>query len=345
MLAKGQFRILSDVLSGTDNTRLLAGILFAWIAVIIYAASNSIVTLLVSIGESMPSAEGCNAITYHNLLLLGTLISVVPLSLMFRHDLTRKNARALGRKDWTLMTVSAFLSSALAPGLFFYALANTSVTNVVLVTRIEPPLFLLAALLFLSEQFRARAMLASLMALLGAIVIISWTEDGELAEFGTGEWAAVAATLSYIASTLVTRVGVKNVPLGFFTVYRSVVGAAIYFVAVSLIYGPQMFRELFSPVLWNWIWVYTGIVIVFGQLAWTMALKHARSTDLALATSFTPLAGMLIAVVMLGENPGPGFIPGAVIILISIYYGQSFSNKSTKHKTRTPRSGTQSATA
>jgi len=47
-------------------------------------------------------------------------------------------------RDWRMLTLSAFLSSALTPGLFFYALAHTSVTNVVLVSRIEPPLFLLA---------------------------------------------------------------------------------------------------------------------------------------------------------------------------------------------------------
>lgn len=310
------------ILRGAEKYRVVSGILFAWAAVVIYAASNSIVTLLVGIGETMPVDGGRNAITYSNLLLLGTLISVVPLSLMFRRDLTRAKAHALSRRDWTLMTVSAFLSSALTPGLFFFALAHTSVTNVVLITRIEPPLFLLAALFILNERFRVRAMMASVMALTGAVVIIGWSEGGSMAGLGKGEWAAVAATVSYVASTIVTRAGLQNVPLGLFSVYRTIAGAAIYFVAISLIYGPQVFQDIFAPVLWNWIWVYTGIVIVLGQVAWATALKYARSSDLALATSFSPLAGIMIAMILLGENPGPGLLPGAAIILLSIYYGR-----------------------
>lgn len=313
---------LTQILRGAGNNRVASGILFAWVAVIIYAASNSIVTLLVNMGAAMPVEGGRNAITYTNLLLLGSLLSLIPLSVMFRRDLTRTNLRALRRRDWTLMTISAVLSSALTPGLFFYALANTTVTNVVLITRIEPPLFLLAALFILNERFRAHAMLASLVALTGAVVIIGWHEGGSLLALGQGEWAAIAATVSYVASTIVTRAGVQSVPMGLFSVYRTIAGAAVYFAAISLIYGPEVFRDIFSPVLWSWVWVYTGIVIVLGQVAWAMALKYARSGDLALATSFSPLAGILMAMVLLGENPGPGLLPGAAIIMVSILMGR-----------------------
>lgn len=316
------FGTLSLIMRGAEKYRALSGIVFAWMAVIIYAASNSVVALLVGIGEELAGETGRNAITYSNLLLLGSLISLVPLSLMFRRDLNRETARALDRRDWVLMTVSAFLSSALTPGLFFYALSNTTVTNVVLITRIEPPLFLLAALFLLNERFRARAMLASLVALMGAVVIIGWRENGGVASLGKGEWAAIAATVSYVASTIVTRRGLRNVPLGFFSVYRTIVGAAVYFIAVSLIFGPGTFRDIFSPMLWSWVWVYTGIVIVLGQVTWAMALKFAQSSDLTLATSFSPLAGLLFAMVLLGETPGPGLLPGAAIIMLSIMMGR-----------------------
>ena len=121
---------------------LTMGAGFAWIAVLVYASSNSIVTLLVDIGRANPVAAGRNAITYCNLLFLGSLISVIPMIAIFHRDWTRKNLRRLSRRDWGILTVSAFLSSAVTPGLFFYALEHTTVTNVVLIGRIEPPLFL-----------------------------------------------------------------------------------------------------------------------------------------------------------------------------------------------------------
>ena len=81
-------------------------------------------------------------------------------AVIFRRELTVTNIRSLTPKNWGLLGLSAFLSSALTPGLFFYAIANTSVTNVVLISRIEPPLFLLASWLILHERFSRRAMSA-----------------------------------------------------------------------------------------------------------------------------------------------------------------------------------------
>jgi len=177
-----------------------SGIAFAWIAVIIYAASNSIVSLLVGIGEANPVADDRNAITYHNLLLLGSLISAVPMAVMFRRDLTRASLRTLTRRDWGMLTLSAFLSSALTPGLFFFALANTTVTNVVLISRIEPPLFLLASWIVLNERFSRRTMCAGLIALTGAVVMIAMRDSGGLDD-------AMTAVASYGSSIYALAAG------------------------------------------------------------------------------------------------------------------------------------------
>lgn len=258
---------------------ILLGAGFAWIAVIIYAASNSIVTLLVEIGRQNPVAEGRNAITYCNLLFLGSLMSVVPMVAVFHGDWTRKNLRALSRRDWGLLTVSAFLSSAVTPGLFFYALETTTVTNVVLVGRIEPPLFLLATWIFLNERLNPWALAAGLIALCGALLMISMRDTGAIWQFGTGEMATVAATLSFIASTIVTRLGLRGVPLGIFSIYRTVLGAFFYFLLALYLFGPAHFQDLFAPVVLKWTWIYALVVIVVGQFSWNLGLKYARAGD------------------------------------------------------------------
>lgn len=300
----------------------LLSMLAAWAAVLVYAAANPIVVSLVDLGARMPVENGRNALTFSNLYFLGTLLSVVPLAYIFRRDLKLRRIKRLNRKDWRLLTLSAFLSSALTPALFFVALAHTSVSNVALISRIEPPLFLLGALFVLGERIETRTLIAGLMALSGAILIISAQDAGTLAGFGLGEAAAVAATMSYVASTLVSRAGLQRVPVGLFTVYRGVTGAAIYFTGATLFYGPGVFQDLFAPILWTWVWVYAGIVLVVGQLLWACALKSAKAGTISLAASFAPLAGVLIAMVFLGEDPGPGLIPGAALILLSIAWAQ-----------------------
>ncbi|VAW02762.1 FIG01027508: hypothetical protein, partial [hydrothermal vent metagenome] len=257
------------------------GAAFAWVAVIIYASSNSIVTLLVDIGRANRVDGWRNAITFCNLLFWGSLISLVPMVLLFWRDWTFENLRKLSGRDWGMLTVSAFLSSALTPGLFFYALENTTVTNVVMFGRIEPPLFLLATWLFLKEDLNPWAMLAGLIALVGAIIIIGMRGENALYKFGKGEMATIAATVSFIASTLVARVGLQGVPLGIFSVYRTILGTVIYFFLAIYLFGPKHFQDLFAPVVLKWVWIYAVIVIIIGQFAWNLGLKYARSGDVS----------------------------------------------------------------
>ena len=290
--------------------------------VLIYAASNSIATMLVDIGTAHPVSDGRNAITFTNLLFLGSLISLVPMAFLFRGDWTRDNLRRLTRGNWGMLTLSAFLSSALTPGLFFLALEHSSVTNVVLVSRIEPPLFLLAAGLFLKERVNPRAFVAGVVSLFGAMLIICLHENAKHCIFGLGEIIAALATLSYIASAIVARRTLKQIPMGIFSIYRTAVGTLIYFLLVSVLQGPSQFQDLLSPVLWSWIWIYAIPVIIVGQLTWFIALKYARSCDMALASSFSPVAGIVFAMVLLGENPGAGLLPGGVLILLAIVIGR-----------------------
>ena len=300
---------------------VLFGAILAWVAVFIYASSNTIVTRLVEIGATHPVMDR-NAITFCNLLFLGSLISLVPMVFFFHKDWTRKNLRALSKRQWGLLTVSAVMSSAVTPGLFFYALENTTVTNVVLIGRIEPPMFLLAAAIFLKEKMDYWALLGGVIALFGALIMLALRGGDATISLGVGELAAAGAAMSFIASTLVTRAGLQGVPLGIFSIYRTILGTAIYFFIALYLYGPNHFQDLFEPVVLKYIWVYAIVVIIMGQFAWNLGLKHARTGDVALATSFSPLAAITIAMVVIGEDPGAGLIPGALIILGGIAVAQ-----------------------
>jgi len=303
-----------------DNSRIMMGAALAWAAVVIFAAGNSIVSLLAEIG-AQNRVMGRNVITFCNLLFVGSLMSIVPMGFMFWREWTLENLRRLTRFNWMILTLSAFLSSALTPGLFFYALEHTTVTNVVLVGRIEPPLFVLAAWLILREEFEPWAFVAGLVALFGAVLML-WLNAGGGFEIGKGEIGALLATFSYIASTLVARTGLRGIPLGIYAIYRTVVGTIFYFFLAIYLFGPMHFQDVFHPLVWEYVWIYALIVVIGGQFAWALGLKYARSGDVSLATSFSPLAAILIAMVLLGEDPGPGLLPGGAIILLAIALGQ-----------------------
>ncbi|WP_294608265.1 DMT family transporter [uncultured Roseovarius sp.] len=311
--------------TSTDPTqgmsKAVMGAALVWLAVIVYASANSIVSLLADIGREHP-VMGRNAITLCNLLFLGSLLSLIPMGFMFYKDWTLANLRKLTRRDWGVLSLSALLSSAITPALFFIALDYTTVTNVVLIGRIEPPLFLLTAYLILGEKLDPWAFGAGLIALGGALAMLVMNSEGMSFEFGRGEIATVFATLSFIASTIVSRVGLGGIPLGIFSIYRTVVGTIIYYFLAMYLYGALHFQDIFAGIVWKWVWVYAVVVIIVGQFSWTLGLKYARSGDISLATSFSPVAALIIAMLMLGEDPGPGLVPGGAIILIGIGIGQ-----------------------
>lgn len=295
----------------------LLGAVLCWVAIVIYAASNSIVLLLVDIGKNN-LVDGHNVVTFSNLFVLGSLISLVPMTFFFWRDWTVENLRALNLSDWIILIIATTLSSAVTPSLFFVALENTTVTNVAIVGRIDPPIFLLAAAIFLREKLDLWSLIGGLVILLGAIVMLALKDDGRALAIGKGEIAAIIATLSFTASTIITRASLKDIPLGVFLIFRTVLGTLVFFLYNLIFSGHHEFHAMFQPVLLVWIWVYAVIIIIAGQFTWILGLKQANVNDVALAMSFSPLAAISIAIILLGEDPGPGFFPGAVIMFLGI---------------------------
>ena len=77
-----------------EKSTAIKGALLAWVAVIIYASSNSIVVILTNIGGEH-LVDGRNAITFCNLLFLGSLFSLVPMVFLFWREWTGENLKAL----------------------------------------------------------------------------------------------------------------------------------------------------------------------------------------------------------------------------------------------------------
>ena len=125
--------------------------MLVWASILIFAASNSMVQLLINLGAMHP-VEGRNAISFCNLLFVGNLCACATLVVIFRKSWTRENLMALSAVDWVSLMVLGILSGAIAPALIYLALEKTTVTNVLLMGRIEPPLMLLLAVVLFKEK-------------------------------------------------------------------------------------------------------------------------------------------------------------------------------------------------
>lgn len=290
------------------------GWLLVWGAVVIFAASSAVVRLLHDIGAANPM-DGRNPISFCNVLFVGNLCAALTLLACYHRSWTREDLRHLNRGDWISLAIVAPLSSALAPALIFLAIEQTTVTNVVLVGRIEPPIFLALSVLLLGERPDRWTLLGAGLSFAGVVVMLVLQATTAGIMFGRGEaYAAIAAVVLAI-STVLSKKRLGRIPIGIFTVFRTTLGAIFFYIAATYLFGPFHFMDAFSPFLWQWMAVYGAIIVVGGQVLWFTGLPNSKASVVSLATSFSPVFGILFAFALLGERPGfPEWVGGGVIL-------------------------------
>lgn len=301
----------------------IPGRAYLLLAVIIFAASNALIRILTNLGAMYP-IDGRNPISFCNVLFVGNLIALIVLTFVYRSQLTRAAFVQLTPKDWSSLVVVSLLSGALAPSLIFMALELTAVNNVVLLGRIEPPLALVLAIVFAGDRVGPLTLLGSAISFVGVVLtLVLQAPSPEMMQsagfsIGKGEVFALLGAIALAISTLFSRIALKNVQIGVFSVIRTMIGTTVFFLVVVLTFPPQHFIDVWSPFLWRWMLVYGGIVVVGGQLCWFTGLKTAGASEVSLASSFSPLAGVLAAFFLLGEAPTLAQYIGGAIILVGI---------------------------
>ncbi len=297
-------------------------------AILVFGAASSIVRVLADLG-AQHAIDGRNAISFCNILFAGNACAVVVLFAVHYREWTRENLSKLSKSDWSFLFLLALLANCIAPSLFFIAIENTMVTNVVLVSQIEPPLLLLFAWLIFKDRIGPWSFIGSAICLTGVAISVLLQPRSNDFMIGRGELYAALAAITYAASIVVARLRLQGVPLGIFSVFRSAVGTIAFFIIASYLFGPEHFVDLTSPFLWQWMVLYGGIIIVSGQLAWDSGVRKSRSINVSLATSFAPVAGVLGAFLILGEQPTqPHYIGGTVLMIgIAICLFASYQRK------------------
>jgi len=304
----------------SDAISRVPGRAYLLLAILIFAAANSVTRKLTQIGAQNLIA-GRNPISICNVLFVGNLCALLALIFIYRKQWNLPSLKQLSWTDWLGLIGVAILSGALAPALIFTALDLTTVNNVVLIGRIEPPLALALSVLLLRERVNRWVVAGALVSFIGVALTIILQEPGrnmvqmEGVQIGRGELMAALGAICLAFSTIISKVKLRQIPLGIFTIFRTALGTFLFFVATLKLYGAIHFRDAFSPFLWQWMLVYGAVIVVGGQLSWFTGLKSSSASEVSLASSFSPVAGILTAYLILREAPTMAqYIGGSVII-------------------------------
>ncbi|MEM6404663.1 MAG: DMT family transporter [Cyanobacteria bacterium P01_D01_bin.116] len=320
----------------TNLIKRLPASLFLWIAVIIFGAANAITKRLTEIGaENL--MDGRNPISFCNVLFVGNVCAALVLFFIYGRQLHPSYWQHLSKKDWLSLIGVSILSGALAPALIFEGLARTQATNVVLISRIEPPLVLALSFFILGERVNLLQVIGAVVSFIGICTIVllqtflenMMTAEGFLA-IGLGELLTAIGAISSAIATILSKKSLDNITPGFYSLFRTVLGGIIFFFVALFLYGPNHFTDVFSPLLWQWMLLYGAVIVALGQSFWFIGLEGSPSFKISLAASFIPISGIVAAFFVLGEVPTLAQYIGGSIVILGIVISQFGISKQKK---------------
>jgi drug/metabolite transporter (DMT)-like permease len=303
------------------------GQVYLWVATILFAASNSVAQKLTDIG-TQHLIDGRNPISPCNVLFVSNLCALGVLIPFFRKQLNRATVQSISRQDWSILLGVSVLSGAIAPALIFTALSQTSVSSVILVGRIEPPLILALSVWLLHSCLNRWEIVGTLVSFVGVVFTIALQQPAAgsmpmgFIPSGNGELLTILGTIAAAIATVISKAKLGRVPLGLYTLVRLIVGTVVFFVLAIVLYGAEHFRDVTAPVLWQWMVVYGVVIVAIGQICWFRGLRVSTTSEAALVNSFNPVAGIAAAYFILGEQPLFAHYVGGSIILLGLLLNQ-----------------------
>lgn len=311
-------------------------------AIVIFGAANAITRKLTDLG-ALNLIDGRNPISFCNVLFVGNICALLALLFIYRRQWKFSSFTQLSRRNWLALMLIALLSGALAPALIFSALEQTTVNNVVLIGRVEPPLALALSVLFLRERVNLWIVLGVICAFMGVAFTVLLPPPNESmvtmmngVMIGRGELMTLVGAIALAVSSVISKRTLAQVPLGAFAIFRMLVGTVIFFAIVIRLFGPKHFMDVFSPFLWQWMLLYSLLIVVGGQLCWFQGLKKATAAEVSLMNSFTPIVGILAALLILGEVPTMAQYIGGSVIIIGILLNQIGLAQQRRHAHKPP---------
>jgi drug/metabolite transporter (DMT)-like permease len=311
----------------TKFSNRIPGQIYLWLAVPIFGASSAITRKITEIG-AQNFVGGHNPISLCNVLFVGNLCALLVLFAIHRQQWNHNTLKQISQREWFGLVVVAILAGALAPGLIFQALALAPVTNVLLISRLEPPLTIALSIWLLRERVNRWEFMGAIVAFIGVTLTIvlqpahANTMSATGFQFGLGELLTALGAIAVAIATIVGKKWLSQVPLGIYNIVRTGLGTIIFFFVALGLYGNDHFAEVLSPFLWQWMLLYGTIIVVVGQSFWNAGLRTSSIATATIIGSFTPIVGILAAYFILGEVPTPAQYIGGSVILLSLFLSQ-----------------------
>jgi len=237
---------------------------------------------------------------------------LVALLLRSGADAVRAPAPDTVRAFFVLGVAGVVLSMHIA----YWGIYTTTAANAAILQAASPIMIALGARVYLGERLRRVQQAGVLLSMFGVLLVVT---EGNLAELAPSEWRLgdFLTLLGLTAWTVYTVYGkrvIATVPPALATTGGYVCGTLVLlpFAIVTLPFMPR--PRLTSAVAWL-VLVYHAVLGAIAHLWWYAAVERVGPSRAAIFLNVTPLVGIALAAVLLGEPIGPWQIGGVALVL------------------------------
>ncbi|MGH1487508.1 MAG: DMT family transporter [Cellvibrionaceae bacterium] len=234
------------------------------------------------------------------------------------------------RRCWAVIIVLGLLGITIYNSILYLAAHSTTAVNITLVSSTLPLITLVASVLMLKQKTSKWQMLGIAASFTGVAFIISRGDFDQLLQLnlniGDVLIFGIACCWS-IYSVILKKYPIKLPPATLLTV---LITAGLPVLAVLFTTEQILLADYAKPALNDLpIFIYIAIFpSILAYLFWTYGVKTVGPNIAALSCYLMPLLTALIAVPLLGEQLYQHHIIGGILILIGLYFGSVFKQKS-----------------
>jgi drug/metabolite transporter (DMT)-like permease len=139
---------------------------------------------------------------------------------------------------------------------------------------------------------------------------------------GLGEILTAIASIAVAIATIISKQHLSQIPVGIYSIFRTILGTVLFFFIALILYSKEHFIDVFSPFLWQWMLLYSAVIVVLGQLLWLRGFKTSSVSTASLVSSVTPLISIVGSYIILGEIPTQAQYIGGSLVLVGIFLSQ-----------------------
>ena len=221
----------------------------------------------------------------------------------------------LTRKELPLLLAVGVLGLVGNQVLFVIGISMTSVSHAGVITTLSPVLVLLGSAARGHERI-SRLRIAGLVTAAAGVIVLQFSRGAAGEATLRGDAVMLASVLVFAGFNLVAKPFAERAG----TVRMN----AVSYGAAGLLALPLALWSLHraapaSVLAWAGVFYMAAGSSVAGYLIYAYALRHLPASRVSVVVYLQPVLVSLMAIAMLGERPGAGFVPAVALVLLGVY--------------------------